>query len=153
MHSFSNKTMGYHTFLLHPCLPWPEPVHTYMLGCVNFAFDSQNNTRCLCLWCKALPFPKGLHFHGNQADRKERISAWNHSVLRNKAEHRPRASSEFSLWEPGPTVTLGCLRKTCSPLASAHEKTFLLTGDVLKARKAGFEILEPGLFLPSATLW
>ena len=84
--------------------------------------DSKNNTQCLCMWCKALLFLKGLHFHGNQTGRKERISAWNHLVLKNKAWCRPTASSEFSLWKPRTTLTLRCWRKASPPQASVHEK-------------------------------
>lgn len=84
-------------------------------------------TPAACAWGARLCFfPRGLHCHGNQTGRKERVSAWNRSALRNKAEGRPSASSAFSLWK------------------RSHRAPGLLEENVLPA---GLGLWEPHLFL------
>lgn len=126
--NFYNKTIGNCAFCLHLCLPFLRPVRTDILRHVHDSVDSKNNTQCLCMECMALLFPRGLHFHGNQTGRKERISAWNFWAFRNKAECRPTASSEFSLWRTAATVTHSLLEEDM-PLAgfSPRETQFCPT--------------------------
>lgn len=85
---------------------------------------------------QSFALPRGLHFHGNQAGGKERISACNGSVLRNKAECRPRASSGFSLRNPATSLTLDRGRSACSLPPPAAEAVSASHGWLLEARKA-----------------
>lgn len=88
--SVRNKTIGGCTFRPPVCLPLPGPVRADIWGCVHCSLDSRNNTCCLCMRCKALLFPRSLHFHGNQTGRKEKdkcvksLSAWKQSGMQTK---------------------------------------------------------------------